>query len=319
MPPRLRPPQGAAHGTRPEAPPRRSRPPAARVPPLPTRPPVAANPYAQHCVRLACLTIIMAGGRVKAVGSTVPDGKAGWQPVVSQVIGTGDVVWGGRPMRDVGGRHRREAQTHSGVGAACAKPSEGQRLPTADLGPRSVGHGVPLWCPTRGWGAGPSGRTEPLMDIPPRNGGRSPVLHRTEICARAPPELHAREGLNSRLSTRDAFRRVPTVGAGRSQRRSHLRIDDQVAWRATHCSKRLLWAASGRGQETVAAPACGVLAGQARPQTCEGAGSPGQGGSHAQGRGAKSEVRDVVPAAKRAAVPESPGKAAVLTPENPPL
>ena len=45
----------------------------------------------------------------------------------------------------------------------------------------------------------------------------------------------------------------------------------------------------------------------------------GQSGSHAQGCGAKAEARDVVGAARRSAVPESPGKAAVLIPRTPRL
>ena len=43
----------------------------------------------------------------------------------------------------------------------------------------------------------------------------------------------------------------------------------------------------------------------------------GQSGSHAPGCGAKAEARDVVGAARRTAVPESPGKAAVLMPRTP--
>ena len=45
----------------------------------------------------------------------------------------------------------------------------------------------------------------------------------------------------------------------------------------------------------------------------------GQSGSHAQGCGAKAEAKDVVGAARRSAVPESPGKAAVLMPTTPRL
>ncbi len=45
----------------------------------------------------------------------------------------------------------------------------------------------------------------------------------------------------------------------------------------------------------------------------------GQSGSHAQGDGANAKARDVVGAAKRPAVPESPGKAAVLMPRTPRL
>ena len=45
----------------------------------------------------------------------------------------------------------------------------------------------------------------------------------------------------------------------------------------------------------------------------------GQSGSHAQGCGAKAEAKDVVGAAKRPAVPENRGKAAVLMPRTPRL